>query len=160
MLWSYHHSGKSGNLSVVLIDRWWSTEVGTIKELAVQLLSHVQLFATQELWHTRLPCPSWYPWVCSHSCPFGQWYHPTISPSVTSFFSCPQPFPAPGFFPVSQLCTLGGQSTGASALAPALAMNIQGWYPLELTGLISFLSIKELKSCFLEIVAPSQSRYR
>ena len=114
MLWSYHHSGKSGNLSVVLIDRWWSTEVGTIKELAVQLLSHVQLFATQELWHTRLPCPSWYPWVCSHSCPFGQWYHPTISPSVTSFFSCPQPFPAPGFFPVSQLCTLGGQSTGAA----------------------------------------------
>ena len=62
--------GKSGNLSVVLNDRWWSTEVGTIKELAVQLLIHVQLFVAQELQHTRLPCPSWYPWVCSHSCPF------------------------------------------------------------------------------------------
>ena len=31
------------------------------------------------LQHTRLPCPSLSPWVCSNSCPFSGWCHPTIS---------------------------------------------------------------------------------
>ena len=43
-------------------------------------------------------------------------------------------------FPVSQLFTSGGQSTGASALASVLPKSIQGWYTLRLTGLISLLS--------------------
>ena len=37
------------------------------------------------------------------------------------------------------LFTSGGQSTGASASASGLSMNIQGWFPLGLTGLISLL---------------------
>ena len=56
------------------------------------------------------------------------------------FSFCLQSFPASGSFPVSQLFTSGGQSIGASASASILPMNIQGWFPLGLTGLISLLS--------------------
>ena len=86
------------------------------------------------LQHTRLPCPSLSPGVCSNSSPLSWWCHPTISTSVTSFSSCPQLFPASGSFPVSQLFTSDGQNIGASA--SVLSMNIQGWFPLCLTGLI------------------------
>ena len=54
--------------------------------------------------------------------------------------SCPQSFPASGSFPMSWLFASGGQSPGASASASALLMNIQGWFPLGWTGLISLLS--------------------
>ena len=55
------------------------------------------------------------------------------------FSSCPQSFPAPGSFPMSHF-TSGGQSIGASPSASILPVNIQGWFPLGLTGLIAFLS--------------------
>ena len=87
--------------------------------------------------HTRLPCPSLSPGVFSNSCPFSWWCHPTISSSVTPFSHCPQPMPAPRSFPVSWLLASGGQSIGT--LASVLPRNIQGWFPLELTGLISLL---------------------
>jgi len=48
--------------------------------------------------HTRLPCPSPTPGACSNSCPLSHRCHPTISSSVTPFSSCPQSFPASGFF--------------------------------------------------------------
>ena len=50
-----------------------------------------------ELQHTRLPCPSPSPGVCSDSCPLSEWWHPIISPSVTHFFFS-QSFPASGSF--------------------------------------------------------------
>ena len=53
-------------------------------------------------------------------------------------FSCPQSFPASGSFPMSQLFASDGQSTGASA--SVLPMNMQDWFPLWLTGLISLQS--------------------
>ena len=59
-------------------------------------------------------------------------------PWSTSF--CPQSFPASELFPVSQLFASGGQSIGASASASVLPMNIQGWFPLGLSGLTSLLS--------------------
>ena len=61
-------------------------------------------------------------------------------PLATPFFSCLQSFSAPRYFPVSWHFTSGGQSIGASALASVLPMNIQGWFSLVLTDLISFLS--------------------
>ena len=91
--------------------------------------------------HTRVPCPSLSPRVCSNSCLLGQWCHPIIPSSATPFSSCPQSFPALGSFPMSWLFTSDGQSIGASA--SVLPMNIQCWFPLGLTGLISLLS-KEL----------------
>ena len=89
------------------------------------------------LQHTRLPCPSPTPGACSNSCPSSEWCHPTISSSVTSFSSCPQSFPASGSFPMSWLFASGGQNIGVSASTSVLPMNIKGWLPLGLTGLIS-----------------------
>ena len=104
----------------------------------VQLLSHVWLFVT--------------PWTeacqASLSCTISQSLLILMSiDSVTPFnhlilccplLSCPQSFPAPRSFPISRLFTSGGQCIGASA--SALPMNIQDWFPLGLTGLISLLS--------------------
>ena len=53
------------------------------------------------LQHTRLPCPSLSPRVCSNSCPSSRCCHPTISFSVIPFSSCLQSFPASGSFPLS-----------------------------------------------------------
>ena len=92
------------------------------------------------LQHARLRCPSPSPRVCSNSCPLSRWCHPTISSSVAPFSSCLQSFPASGSFPVSQLFASGGQSIEVSASASVLPMNIQDWFPLGLTGLISLLS--------------------
>ena len=94
---------------------------------------------SHRLQHARFPCLPLYPRVCSNSCPLSQWYHPTISSSVTPF-SCPQSFPASGPFPVSWLFASGGQNITASALESVLPMNIHGWFPLGLTGLISLQS--------------------
>ena len=55
------------------------------------------------------------------------WCYPTISSSVTSFFSCPRSFPASGSFPISQLFVSSGQGIGTSA--SILPVNIQGWPP-------------------------------
>ena len=65
---------------------------------SVQSLSHVQLFATYELQHTRPPTPSPTPRVYPNSCPSNRWCHPTISSSVIPFSSCPQSFPASGSY--------------------------------------------------------------
>ena len=93
-----------------------------------------------ELQHARLLCPSLSPGVCSNSCPLSRWCHPTISSFVTLFSSWLQSFPASRSFPMTRLFTSGGQSIGASALASVLPMNIQGWFPLWSTYLISLLS--------------------
>ena len=53
---------------------------------------------------------------------------------------CLQSFPASGSFPMSPLFASGGQSIGASAAGSVLPMNIQDWFPLGLTGLLSFQS--------------------
>ena len=100
-------------------------------------LSCVWLFVTRGLQHTRLPCSLPAPRACSNSCSLSQWCHPTISSSVIPFSSYLQSFPASESFPVSQFFISGGQSIGASASASVLPMNIQDWFPLELTGLIS-----------------------
>ena len=76
------------------------------------------------------------------------WVSDTIQPShplLPPFSSCPQSFPVSGSFSMSQLFTSGGQSIGASTSVLVLPINIQGWFPLGLTGLISLQS-KTLKS--------------
>ena len=88
--------------------------------------------------NTRLPCPSPTLGACSNSFPSSR-CHPTISSSVIPF-SRLQSFPASGSFQMSQFFASGGQSIGTSASASILPMNIQGWFPLGLTGLISLLS--------------------
>ena len=102
------------------------------------------------LQHTRLPCSSPAPRPCSNSCPLSWWCHPTILSSVVPFSYCLQSFPASECFPVSRFFASGGQSIGVSALASVLPINIQDWFPLELTGLISLQS-KRLSRVFFNI---------
>ena len=116
-----------------------------------QLLLFSCSVGSDSLWphglqNARLPCPSLSPGVCSDSRPLSRWCHPTISSSVVPFSFCPQPFPASGSFPVSQLFTSGTQSIGASASASVLSVNIQSWFPLGLAG--SILLYKGLSRVF------------
>ena len=107
---------------------------------SVRSLSHVQLFGI--------------PWTAARQTSLSitnslsllkfmsieSWCHPTISSSVAPLSSCLQSFPASTSFPVSQFFTSDGQSIGASASASVLSMNIQDWFHLGLTGLISLQS--------------------
>ena len=120
-----------------------------------------------ELQHTRPPCPSPTPGVHSNSCLLSGWCHPAISSSVIPSSSCPQSLPASESFPVSQLFTWGGQSTGVSALASFLPKNTQDRSLLEWTGWISlqskglsriFSSITVQKHQFFSAQLSSQSR--
>ena len=92
------------------------------------------------LQQARFPCPSLSPGVSSHLCPLSWWCYLTISSSATLFSFGLQSFPESRSFPVSQLFTSGGQSIGVSVSASVLPMNIQGLFPLGLTGLISLQS--------------------
>ena len=105
------------------------------------LFSHLVMSSSvwpHGLQHARLPSPS--PGACSDSCLLSQWCHPSISSSVVPFSSCLQSFPSSGTFLMSQLFTSGGCNIGTSASASVLPMNIQDWFPLGLTGLISLQS--------------------
>ena len=91
-----------------------------LKKKILNLLLFSQQVKSTSLWpnemqHTRLPCPSLSPGVCSHSGPLSLWRHPNISSSVIPFSPCPQSFPASISFPMSHLFTSGSQSTGALA---------------------------------------------
>ena len=90
--------------------------------------------------HARPPHPPPTPGVYSNSCPLSRWCHPTISSSVSPFSSCLQSFPASGSFPMSQFFASGSQSIEVSKSASVLSMNIQDWFPLGFTGLISLQS--------------------
>ena len=106
---------------------------------------------THGLQHARHSYPSPTPEAYSNSCPSTRWRHPTISSSVIPFSSCLQPFPASGSFPMSQFFASGCQSTGVSASASVLPMNIQDWFPLGWTGWISLQS-KELSRVFFNTI--------
>ena len=84
--------------------------------------------------------------ISTHS-PLSRWCHPAIPSSVIPFSSCLQSFPASESFQMIQLFTSDGQSIGVFASASVLPMNIQGWFPLGLTGLISLQS-KRLSRVF------------
>ena len=107
---------------------------------SVQSLSHVWLFATPWIAARQTSLSSPTPGVHSDSHPSSQWCHPAISSSVVPFSSYPQSLPASESFPMSQLFTWGGQSTGVSALAWILPKKSQGWSPSEWTGWISLQS--------------------
>ena len=61
-------------------ERWlYECNCCSIAQSCLTLWSH-------GLQHTRLPCPSLSPRVCSNSCPLSWWCHPTISSSAATFF--------------------------------------------------------------------------
>ena len=91
---------------------------------------------SHESQHARLPCPS--PTSKLSIQLDGDAIQP--SHSVVPFSSCLLSFPASGSFPMSQFFDSGGQSIRVSASASVFPVNIQDWFPLELTGLISLQS--------------------
>ena len=96
------------------------------------------------LQHIKLPYPSLSPGVCSDSCSLSPWCHPNDIIICCPLLLLPS---ESGSFPMSQLLALGGQIIGTSASASIFPMNIQGWFPLGLTGLLSLMS-KRLSSIF------------
>ena len=91
------------------------------------------------LQHARLLCPSPSPRV------FKFMSIESVMPSnhlilCHPFLLLPSIFPTPGSFPTSWLFPSCGQSIGASASASVLPMNIWGWFPLGMTGMISLQS--------------------
>ena len=120
---------------------WWGSSV----QFSYSVVSN-------SLWphglqHARPPCPSPNPRVCSNSCPLSWWWHPTISSSVVPFSSCLQSVPASGSFSISQFFSSDAQNNGVSASISVLPINIQDWFFLGLTGLIS-LQFKGLARVF------------
>ena len=111
-----------------------------------------------ELQHTRLLCPSLSPRVSSNSGPLNQWYPSTISSPVIPFNSSLQSFPGSGSFPMIRFLPSSGQSIGASASASVLLMNIQGWFPLGLTGLLSLQS-KRLSRVFARTIVQKHYQF-
>ena len=108
------------------------------------------------LQHSRLPCPSLSPGVCSNSCPLSQWCHPTISPSVSRFSSLPQYFPDHSLYQwVGSSPQVAQQSIGASG--SVLPMNNQGWFLLRLTDLI--FQSKGLSRVFSSTTVQSQQLF-
>ena len=130
--WEFGH--RLHILDKPFLFNWW---------LFLLLLSHSVVsdsLLLHGLKNDRLLCPSLSPRVCSNSCPSSQWCHLTISSSAVPFSTSLQSFPASGSFAMNQFFISGGQSIGASASASVLSVNIQGWFPLGLSGLISLQS--------------------
>ena len=114
--------------------------VKTAVVIVVQMLSHVWLFVT--------------PWAAAHQAPLFSiisWILlkfmsiELVMPSYHLILCCPlllclQSFPVLRCFLMNQLFTSGAQSPGVTASASVLPGNIQGWFSLGLTGLISLLS--------------------
>ena len=124
-----------------------SSTSATWLEVIVQSLTCFRLFVTP--WTAA--CQAFLSFTssgaCSKSCPLSRWCHPTISSSVLPFSSCLQSFPASGAFLMSQFFTSGGHRPGASASLSVPPINVQDWFSLGLTGLIS-LQFKELLRAF------------
>ena len=96
---------------------------------------------SNSLWHHELQHARPTPGFHSNSPPSSQWCHPAISSSVVPFFSYPQSLPASESFPMSQLFTWGGQSTGVKTLAPVLPKKSQGWSLLWM-GWLDLLAVQ------------------
>ena len=106
----------------------------------VQSLSHVWLFATPWTAAQQASLSFTVSLSLSKLMSIESRCHPTTSSSGPFLLLMHSVSPAPGSFPVSRLFTWGGQSIRASASASVLPMNIQGWFPLGLSGFISLLS--------------------
>ena len=119
------------------------TRISSVKFSCSVISESLQFHGLQ---HTRLPCPSPTPGVCSNSHPSSGRCQQTISSSVIPFSSCLQSLPESGSFLMCQPFTSDGQSINVSASAIVLPMNIQDSFPLGWTGWIFLQSKVNLKS--------------
>ena len=108
--------------------------------VVVRLLSCVQLFETPQTAAPQAAMSFIISWGLFRLMSFVLMMPSSHLVLCYPFSSCLQSFPASGSFPMSWPFASGGQSIGASALASVLPTNIQGWFLLGLTGLISLQS--------------------
>ena len=158
--WVLYYKVSSTHLKPQSITYWLDLKMSRLqwwllcRNLQTAIISSAQFSCSavsNSLWphesqHARPPCPSPTPGVHSDSRPSSWWCHPAISSSVVPFSSCPQSLPASESFPVSQLFTWGGQSTGVSALASFLPKKSQGWSPSEWTAWTAIIGISKYKT--------------
>ena len=161
---SHFTKGRHTSLSSQILKTFGVPDKGTVQNISVyRVFFNLLLFNPsvmsdslqhRGLQHARLPGPSLFPRVCSDSCPLSWWCCLTISSSAT---------PSPVAFnlssqhqnlPMSQLFASGDQNIEASALASVLPMNILGWFPLGLIGLI--LQSKGLSRVFSSTIRKHQ----
>ena len=141
LAWRIPRTGEPGGLPSMgshRVGHDWSDLAAVAVQFSRSIVSH-------SLWphglqRAKLPCPSPTPGACSNSGPSSRWCHPTVSSSVVPFSSCLQSLQASWSFLMNQSFASGSQSIGVSASASVLPMNIQDWFPLGLTGLISLQS--------------------
>ena len=124
-----------GNIFVSQVIKF--SNIMIIQFSSVQSLSCVRLFLTPWITACQASLYITNSRVHSDSRSLNQWCHPAFSSSAVPFASCSQSLPASGSFPISQLFTWGGQSTGVSASTSLIPMNTQDWSPLQWTSWIS-----------------------
>ena len=127
-----HMSIQYYMFSTFLLPSLWSFFNNCVFVVVVQSLNCVWLCDPMNYSRLGLPCSPLFPRVHSNSFLLSQCCHPTIVASASLCLSQHQ-----GIFPMNQFFTSGGQSIGASTSASVLPVNIQDWFPLGLTGLIS-----------------------
>ena len=132
---------KNALCKLIIVKNLFPVGMDVNKGMGVQFSCSVVSDSLQphESQHARPPCPSPTPGVHPNSCASSWWCHPAISSSAILFSSCPQSLPASRSFPMNQLFSWDGQSTGVSASASVLPMNTQDW-SLGWTGWISLQS--------------------
>ena len=141
MLYIDHHPPEPGAAWLFAIRIYSGSVQFSHSVVSYSLLPH-------GLQHSRLPCPTPTPGACLNSCPSSRWCHPTISSSVCRpFLLLTSIFPSIRVFSNKLGLHIRWPSIGVSASASVLPMNIQGWFPLGLTGLI-FLQFKGLSRVF------------
>ena len=164
-MWLWTSPEKSGTSCTLL--RRASTEMWCWKTTGIWLhwVRRASLWVMSDslgphgLRHARLLCPLLFSRVFSNSCPLSRWRDLNISSSVAPFSLSFRSFPTSGSFPVNHLFSSGSYSVGASALAVAvLPMNILGWFPLGLTGLISLQSERFSRVFFSTTVRKHEAR--
>ena len=114
---------------------------------SVQLLSCVWLFATPQTAAHQASLSFTISWSLLKLMSIASLMPPNHLILCYPLLLLPSIFPRIRVFPMSQLFASGGHCIGALASASVLLMNIQGWFPLGLTGLISLL-FKRLSRVF------------
>ena len=152
------HEGLHGSCATFSQETWISQFSTIIFCHCCSVPKLCRLFVTPWTAACQAPLSFTVSGICSDSCPLSRWRYLATSSSDSPFSFCLQSFPASGSFPMSWLLTSGDQSIGDSASATVLSMNIQGWLPLGLTGLISLQSVDSQESS-PEIILETEYRH-